>query len=67
MVYVHVCVPRHLKQELAWARDEWLRVIIITMLFKTVVATTKNLKNKTILIENNIVCIAMWPLVMYSN
>ena len=29
--------------------------------------TTKKLNNKTILGLNNIVCIAMWSLVLYSN
>ena len=33
---VDICVSRHLKQELAWATDEWLQVIINTMLFKAV-------------------------------
>ena len=37
------------------------------MLFKTVSSTTKELKNKAGLSVNNIVCIAMWSLKMYSN
>ena len=36
-MYMNVCLLRHLKQELAWARDEWLGVISITMLFKIVI------------------------------
>ena len=39
---------------------EWFH--IINMLFKTVIC---QLMNKAIL--NNIVCIALWPFVMYSN
>ena len=46
---MNVHVSRHLKEELAWAIDKWLRVISNTMLFKTVSYTTKNLKNKAIL------------------
>ena len=34
------------------------------MLFKTVIRTTKELKHKTILRLSNIVCVAMWCLVM---
>ena len=44
-----VHVSRHLKEELAWAIDKWLRVISNTMLFKTVSYTSKYLKNKAIL------------------
>ena len=32
---MNVRISRHLKQEPAWATDEWLRVISITILFKT--------------------------------
>ena len=45
VAYMNVRALTHLKQELAWARDEWLRVISVTMLFKTVIP----LKNKAIL------------------
>ena len=44
-----------------------MRVISNIMLFKTVIVTTKKLKNKAILSLNNIVCVAKWSLVMYSN
>ena len=63
MVDVDVCVSSHLKEELIWAIDKLLRVISTIMLFKNS-KSTKGLKNKAVL---NIVCIAMWPLVMYSN
>ena len=33
VAYVNVCVLRHLKEELAWAIDKRLRLIINTMLF----------------------------------
>ena len=58
---MNVRVSRHLKQELAWAIDKWLRVISNPMLFKTVIYTTKNLKNKPFYIENTILCIAIYP------
>ena len=58
-----VRIPRHLEEELAWAIDKWLWVISHIMLFSYI---TKELKNKVILSLNNIVCIAMWSLVMYS-
>ena len=48
MAYVNVRVSRHLKEELSWAIDKRLRLIIIEMLFKTVIRTTKNLKNKAV-------------------
>ena len=35
--YVNVRILRHLKQEVAWAIDKWLRVISNTMLVKTVI------------------------------
>ena len=38
------------KEELAWAIDKQLRLIINATLFKAVIYTTKNLKNKAILI-----------------
>ena len=41
-----VCVSRHLKEELAWAIDKQLWVI---MLFKTVSYTTKEVKNEALL------------------
>ena len=34
---MNVCVLRHLKEELAWAIDKWLQLIINKMLFKTVI------------------------------
>ena len=34
---VNIRVSRHLKEELAWAIDKWLRLIINIMLFKTVI------------------------------
>ena len=37
VVYVNVRVSRHLKAELGWAIDKQLRLIINTMLFKTVI------------------------------
>ena len=65
---IHECILRHLKEELALAIDKWLQVMSNTMLFKQLDHyTTKNLKVKAILIENNIVCIAMCPLVTYYN
>ena len=42
-------VSRHLKEELSWATDKWPQVISNIMLFKTVIATTKELKNKAAL------------------
>ena len=36
MAYVSIRVLTHLKEELAWAADKWLRVISNIMLFKTV-------------------------------
>ena len=37
VAYVNLRVLRHLKQEVAWDRDEWLRIVSTTMLFKTVI------------------------------
>ena len=34
MVDVDLCVSSHLKEELAWSADKWLRVIGTVMLFK---------------------------------
>ena len=46
---VNMHVSRHLKEELAWAIDKPLQLIINTILFKNSY-TTKNLKNKAVLI-----------------
>ena len=53
------------KKELAWATYKQLQ-IINTMLFKTDY-TSKELKNKSVISFQNIVCIAMWSLITYSN
>ena len=37
MAYVNVRVKRRLKEELAWAIDKQLRLIINKMLFKTII------------------------------
>ena len=37
VAYMNVCISRCLKEELAWALDKRLRLIINTMLFKTVI------------------------------
>ena len=37
VAYVNVHVLRHLKEELSWAIDKRLRLIINKMLFKTVI------------------------------
>ena len=37
VAYVNVHLLRHLKEELAWAIDKQLRLIINKMLFKTVI------------------------------
>ena len=34
MVEVDSCVSSHVKEELAWAVDKWLRVISAIMLFR---------------------------------
>ena len=66
MACVGVHISRRLKKELVWAADRQLQVISNKMLFKTVVPL-RNLKNKAVLNINNIVCVAMWSLVIYSN
>ena len=66
VAYMGRCVLRCLKQELAWGTDKWLQVIKNKMLLKYCY-TTKKVKKKAILSSNNIVCTAMWSLVMYSN
>ena len=43
MVDVDICVSSHLKEELAWAVNKWLRVISTIVLFKNS-KTTKKLK-----------------------
>ena len=43
MVGIDVCVSSHLKEELTWAIDKWLRVISTIMLFKNS-KSTKELK-----------------------
>ena len=45
---VNVLLSRQLKEELSWGIDKWLWLIINIMLCKTVIYTTKNLKNKAI-------------------
>ena len=66
MVDVYVHVLSHLKEELAWAVDKRLWVISTIVLFKNS-KSTKELKNKAVLNLKNIVCIARWLLVTYSN
>ena len=44
MVDVGVRVSSHLKEELTWAIDKWLRVISTIMLFKKNSKSTKELK-----------------------
>ena len=41
MAYVNVHQLRHLKEELAWPIDKWLRVIGNKMLFKIVIPLRK--------------------------
>ena len=49
------CVWRHLKEVLVWVIDKWLYLINIVMLLKTVIYTSKELKNKAIVsFENNL-------------
>ena len=43
-----VHVSRYLKEGLDWATDKQLLVISNRMLFKTVIYTTKELKNKAV-------------------
>ena len=65
MVDVDVRISSHLKEELAWATDKWLRVIS-TIMLKSSYSTEKlkELKNKVIL---NLKQYCLWPLVTYSN
>ena len=37
VAYLNVRVSRHLKEELSWATDKLLQLIINTMLFKTAI------------------------------
>ena len=46
MVYVNICISRHLKEELAWAIDKQLHGIS-NMLFKTVIPL-RNLRVKSL-------------------
>ena len=46
MVYMGVCVSRHLKEELTWAKDKQLWVISNIKLFKTVIPL-RNLRIKS--------------------
>ena len=48
VAYVNVHVSRYLKEELGWATDKRLQLIINKMLFKTVSYTAKNLTNKAV-------------------
>ena len=52
MVDVDVRVSSHLKEELAWAVDKWLRIFSTIMLFKTAeeLKGTSRFKFKTILV-----------------
>ena len=52
----HMHIERCLKQELTWATDKRLQVI-----------SNMKLKSKAVLCLNNIVSVATWFLVMYSN
>ena len=58
-------ISKSLKEKLAWATYKRLQVISNIMLFKSY--TTKKLNNIAVLSLNNIVCIAVWSLVTYSN
>ena len=60
-----VHVSRQLKEGLTSATDKGFQVISNIILFKS--HTTKKLNNKAVLSVNNIVCIALWSLVTYSN
>ena len=57
-VDIDVRVLTHLKEELSWVVDKWLRVISTIMLSTEELIETK---------EHNIGCVAMWPLVTYYN
>ena len=61
MVDIDVRVLSHLKEELTWAIYKWLWVIS-NLKNSESTKELKELKNKAL---NNIVCIAMWPLVTY--
>ena len=62
-----ICVSRHWKEELAWAKDKQLGIISNNYNVIWNSYTTRKLKNKAVLSLNNIPCIAMWSLVMYFN
>ena len=66
MVDVDVSISSHLKEELTWAIYKWFWLISTIMLFKNS-KSTKELRIKSFLIQNNIVYVAMWALVTYSN
>ena len=67
VAYVNVRISRLLKEEQAWVIDKRLRVICNKMLFKTVVATTKNLKNEAVVnLKQYCMCYYV-TLVTYSN
>ena len=67
MAYVGIRVWKCLQEELVWTTDKWLQVISNNYNVIQNSDTTKKLKNKAVLCLNNIVCIAMWSLVTYSN
>ena len=49
------------KEELTWATDKWLLIISNIMLFKTVIYTTKKLRNKSVLSLNKIYALLCAP------
>ena len=49
VAYMNIHISRHYKEELAGAINKQLQFISNTVLFRIVIATTKNLKNKAIL------------------
>ena len=60
VMYMHVIhISTCLKEELAWHTDKWLLVINVSY--------TYQLYDKAVLGLNNIACIVMWPLLLYSN
>ena len=61
-IHGRMCIE-NLKKELAWAtiNDFGLLVHVYNVILNSY--TTKELKNKTVLSSNNIICIAMWSLV----
>ena len=65
MACVGVHVSRQLKEGLTSATDKPFQVISNIILFKS--HTTKKLNNQAVLSVNNIVYVAMWSLVTYSN